>query len=80
MGRIKKYTDDELKVRNAESRKRYYHSEKGIAKRKEYREALQMAYRESKIILTDEEKLERRRQSRIKYYNRLKEAKSNLNK
>lgn len=78
MSRIKEYTEEELKKRNAESRKKYYNSEKGKETRRKYKERMQQAYKESKIILTEEEKKERRRQSRIKYYNRMMSAKNKL--
>lgn len=80
MGRIKEYTEEELKIRNAESRKKYYNSEKGKETRRKYKENMQRVYKESKIILTEEQKKERRRQSRIKYYNRMMSAKNKLDK
>lgn len=80
MGRIKEYTEEELKIRNAESRKKYYNSEKGKETRRKYREMMQQAYRESKHVLTEDEKKERRKKSRIKYYNRMMSAKNKLDK
>lgn len=80
MGREKIYTEEELKIRNAESRKKYYNSEKGKETRRKYKEMMQQAYKEYKTILTEEEKKERRRQSRIKYYRKMKLALINKNK
>lgn len=80
MGRIKEYTEEELRLRNAESRKKYYNSEKGKETRRKYKENMQQAYKESKILLTEEEKKERRKKSRIKYYNKMREALINKNK
>lgn len=80
MGRNKIYTEEELKLRNSESRRKYYNSEKGKETRRKYKENMQQAYKESKIILTEEEKKERRKQSRIKYYRKMKLALINKNK